>query len=259
MAGAPRAIRLLYIVPVPVSDEELSLRRQQLPPGLLHPSTEVVFEQVRFSGTGAYSFYDDLFVDLGVVDAGAAAEDRGFDAVCIDTVSDAGVTPLRSRLTIPVIGPGEAAAHVCSILGGRLGIVATTGRWSHFYEKNFTLYGLRHKLGAVEAAGLTPAWDLYVGPQRETAIAAVVAAAERLVADRGCDVVMIGSTTMSPTVPALSEALDVPVVSPAPWACRLAETCVLLGVSHSKKTYESPAQPLDHLLSRLAPGDAEDG
>ena len=39
-------------------------------------------------------------------EAGVTAQEDGYDAVCIDTMSDSGVNALRSMLDIPVIGPG---------------------------------------------------------------------------------------------------------------------------------------------------------
>ena len=44
--------------------------------------------------------------DAYVIEAGLSAEDEGFDALIMDTVSDSGIYALRSRLSIPVIGPG---------------------------------------------------------------------------------------------------------------------------------------------------------
>ena len=42
-------------------------------------------------------------------EAGLSAEDDGYDAVCIDTMSDSGVNALRSVLDIPVIAPAKAS------------------------------------------------------------------------------------------------------------------------------------------------------
>ncbi len=44
----------------------------------------------------------------------------GFDAVCIDTMSDSGVAALRSSLSIPVVGPGRASMLTAMMLGHRV-------------------------------------------------------------------------------------------------------------------------------------------
>ena len=49
--------------------------------------------------------------------AGLDAEKEGFSAVCIDTMSDSGVSALRSVLSIPVIGPGRTSMLTAMSLG----------------------------------------------------------------------------------------------------------------------------------------------
>ena len=40
-------------------------------------------------------------------EAGLDAASEGYDAICIDTMSDSGANALRSMLDIPVITPGR--------------------------------------------------------------------------------------------------------------------------------------------------------
>ena len=54
------------------------------------------------------SYHDLVLADLAMFEAGMTAQEDGYDAVCIDTMSDSGVNALRSVLDIPVIGPGRA-------------------------------------------------------------------------------------------------------------------------------------------------------
>ena len=53
---------------------------------------------------------------MSVFEAGLKAEEEGYDAVCIDTVSDSGMYALRSKLSIPVINPGQVAYKLCELL-----------------------------------------------------------------------------------------------------------------------------------------------
>ena len=53
------------------------------------------------------SYHDYVLADLGMLEPGMSAQDDGYDAVCIDTMSDSGVNALRSVLDIPVFGPGR--------------------------------------------------------------------------------------------------------------------------------------------------------
>jgi allantoin racemase len=58
-------------------------------------------------------YYESAIFDAYIAEAGLQAEDEGFDAVVMDTVSDSGLQILRSRLTIPVspsTSPGSSVS-----------------------------------------------------------------------------------------------------------------------------------------------------
>ena len=63
-------------------------------------------------------------MDLAIFEAGMSAEKDGFDAVCIDTMSNSGMAPLRSVLNIPVISPGKASMLYALTLGSKFSILA---------------------------------------------------------------------------------------------------------------------------------------
>ena len=64
----------------------------------------------------------------------------------MDTVSDSGLAALRSRLTIPVLGPGLVQQHVAAMLGKRFSILTMWERWRPLYEKTMAEYGTRSLL-----------------------------------------------------------------------------------------------------------------
>ncbi len=74
-----------------------------MPKEILGPDTEVECVPVRNAGALLDSAYDALVFDMYVTEAGLRAEDEGFDAVVMDTMSDSGLWALRSRLSIPVL------------------------------------------------------------------------------------------------------------------------------------------------------------
>ena len=55
----------------------------------------------------------------------------------------------------------------------------------------------------------------------------------------GAEVICMGSTTMHQAVPFLREHLPVPVINPGPLTYKLAELCIGLGLSHSRRAYPS--------------------
>ena len=60
---------------------------------------------------------------IQAVDNGLAAQENGFDAYVMGHFQDPGLYELRSALTIPVVGTGEATLLAASQLGRRLGLV----------------------------------------------------------------------------------------------------------------------------------------
>ncbi len=87
---------------------------------------------------------------------GFASEDEGYDAVVMDTVSDSGLAALRSRLSIPVLGPGLVQQHVAAMLGKRFSILTMWERWRPLYEKTMAEYGTRHYCASIRSIGKRP-------------------------------------------------------------------------------------------------------
>src|SRR5690606_220380 len=103
---APRKIKM--IVPVPVPPEALAAFASQIPPELISPNIAVEFACAERGGHALDSHYEGLLSDVFCLRAGLTAEQEGFSAVCINSMSDSGVAALRSRLSIPVVGTAHA-------------------------------------------------------------------------------------------------------------------------------------------------------
>src|SRR5712664_4194598 len=94
------AMRIKFIIPFPFDEEGIANRAAQIPADLLGPDTHVECVPVRNSATLVDCYYEALVFDMYIAEAGLRAEQEGFDAVIMDTVSDSGMYALRSRLTI---------------------------------------------------------------------------------------------------------------------------------------------------------------
>ena len=103
--------KILVIVPFPMSHENLSSRQDQLKSVDIGEGFEFVFRPVKAAPRNYVSQSDMVLADVGILEAGLDAEKEGFLAVCIDTMSDSGVSALRSVLSIPVIGPGSCLLY----------------------------------------------------------------------------------------------------------------------------------------------------
>jgi Asp/Glu/hydantoin racemase len=247
-------VKLLYILPKIATDEELDQQRRQIPEGLLDSDTIVEFRNVAFNGDSADSFYADAIMQTAVLEAGLNAEADGFDAVCIGGMNDVALFPLRSRLTIPVVGPGIVAFHVAGILAMRFSIITVWSKWEHFYRNNLAMYGLQHKLASIRNIGVGHVPGMFTGRDSRRYIDAVLEQARLAVKEDGAEALVIGSLSMTPVVPDLQAAVEVPVISPGLWSCKIAESLVKLRISHSKRAFQSPDTNLDALIHSFANG-----
>ena len=109
--------RIKVIVPIPMDAPGVASRAAQLPADFVRPGFVPEFVAVPWGAALGDSYHDRLLMDWTVFQSGITAEDEGYSGVLIDTVSDSGLRALRSRLTIPVIGPGEAAFAAAMMLG----------------------------------------------------------------------------------------------------------------------------------------------
>ncbi|WP_232715759.1 aspartate/glutamate racemase family protein [Gordonia metallireducens] len=248
-------IAIKVIVPFPLPADAVRRRADQLSPGMLGENVTVTYVPVRASGKLADSAYDNFLIEWGVIEAGLSAQDEGYDAVCIDTASDSGLAVLRSRLDIPVVGPGEVAMHVAGLLGRRFSIISTFERWAHNCRKNAVTYGMTQALASTRSLSDAAPDVERLLTDKPDVIDALCVLAERAVAEDGADTIVLASTTMHQVVPVLRDRLTVPVVDPGPWSVRLAVDMVTLGVTHSRRAYPAPGA-LDDAMIRRLPGEA---
>ena len=247
-------MQIKVIVPFPFAGEALARREAQLPPELRTPGVRYDFVPVKNSCLAADSYYELALLDAYVLEAGVSAEDEGYDAVVIETCSDSGLSALRSRLAIPVIGPGQLQQHVAMVLGRRFSIL-TMWKRSVSPGKLTQEYGTRPWLASVRSAdGELDVVNLLTG--KEDVIERLVVEGRKAVEEDGADVILLGSTTLYQAVPRLREALGVPVIDPGPLAIKMAELLVSLGLSHSKRAYHAPQVIQDEKLHSLMAASA---
>jgi len=102
------ALKIKMILPVPIPPEALAAFEAQVPVSLQRPDLQIDFCAAKGGGKILDSYYEMALADAFVLEAGLFAESEGYDAVCINSMSDSGLSALRSRLNIPVVGPGSS-------------------------------------------------------------------------------------------------------------------------------------------------------
>ena len=247
--------RVLYAIPGALSKTRLGaeevVRRRKVLEGWSAPDVEVDVRDVPTGPASIESAYEEY---LSVAPTAALlrdAEAEGFSAAILGCFGDPGLDAALREVTtaMPVVGPGEAAFHVATMLGERFGIVTVTDGvvtpLRHLVERS----GLIARLAGLAVTGL-PVLDM--NEDRGRAYAAVLERGRDLV-DAGADVLVLGCMSMAflDVTASLEAELNVPVVNPARAALHVAELLARTGLRHSKRTFPVPAKLAAGTVARL--------
>jgi len=237
--------RIKIIIPVPMDDAGVQQRAAQLPAHLIAPGFYPEFVPVSKGATLADSALDMLLMEFSVVQAGLRAQEEGYNAVCMDTVSDSGLAALRSRLDIPVIGPGMAAFHMAAMLGRKFSIITMWEPWFPLYEKTLSEYHLWPRVASLRSIDTRPDLKELLTGKEEVVFAKLETQARQAMAEDGADVIVLGSTTMHQAHAWLTQRLPVPVINPGQIAFKLCEMILSLGLTHSRQAWPRGENPND--------------
>ena len=243
--------RVLVIVPFAMAPEHLALRREQLQGIELSPELQFEFRPVKAGPVNYSSHHDFVLADVANFEAGCRAQEEGFSAVCIDTMSDSGVAALRSVLDIPVFGPGKVSMLTALMLGERFSILTMASRWKPLYKKALDELGLHHKCASVRAIEVAPDNQALLAGKEEDVFPLLEAAARRAIEEDGADVLILGSTTMHQSHAWLSQRLPVPVINPGPLSYKMAEAALGLDLAQSRQAYPRPLHPRLDMLQAM--------
>jgi Asp/Glu/hydantoin racemase len=175
--------RVLVIVPFPLDDEGVANRRLQASAIDLGPDIQFDFEPVKAGAALLDSFHDSMLADLALYEVGMSAQERGYDAVCSDTMSDSGVNALRSLLDIPVIGPGRASYLTALMLGQRFSVLTQWDGWIPIYQKGVHDAGLDAHCASIRSINMRPDLKNLLGGKEEVVFPLLLAEAQRCIED----------------------------------------------------------------------------
>ena len=232
--------RIKVIVPIPMDEAGVANRAEQLPAEFVAPGFRPEFAAVPWGAALGDSYHDMLLMDWTVFQAGIGAEDEGYAGVLIDTVSDSGLRALRSRLSIPVVGPGEAAFATAMMLGKKFAVLTMWPEWFPLYQKTLTEYGWWDRVASLRSIDTRPDVTELLAGKEEVIFGKLKEQAEAAMRDDGADVIVLGSTTMHQSAAYLAENLPIPVLNPGQVAYKHLEMLITLGLTHSKKAFPTP-------------------
>jgi allantoin racemase len=196
-------------------------------------------------------FYDEAFAVPGVLGCIRAADRDLADAHIIACFDDTGLDAARAIAQGPVIGIGEAAFHVASLIAARFAVVTALGVSIVPIEHNLAKYGLGARCTRVRAAGVPV---LALEERNADALAKISAEITAAIGDDRIDAIVLGCAGMADLAAELSDRHGLPVVDGIAAAVTLAEGLVRLGLKTSRlgpyaaprqKTYSGPFSPFE--------------
>ncbi len=156
---------------------------------------------------------------------------EGADAHVIACFDDTGLDAARSIAAAPVIGIGEAAYHVASLIGGRFSVVTTLARSVPILEQNLARTGLAARCARVRASGIPV---LALEKADPGSLARLSAEIDAAIAEDGAEAIVLGCAGMADLAASLSARHGLPVVEGVAAALKLAESLAALGLRTSK-------------------------
>jgi allantoin racemase len=214
------------------------------------PGVEVTTVNPAFGPASIEGYFDEAFSIPGLIEEiGKAPEADAFVVACFD---DTGLDAARCATSAPVIGIGEAAFHMASLIAAKFSVVTTLARSIVPIEHNLAKYGLSSCCARVRASEVPV---LALEEPGSGARLLIEQEIERALAEDGAEAIVLGCAGMTDLTRDLALQFGVPVLDGVACAINLAESLVRLGLKTSKRrTYAAPrAKTYTGEFKRFAP------
>jgi len=183
-------------------------------------------------------YYDEAMSLPGMLAEIAKGEAAGADAHIIACFDDTGLEAARCLAGAPVIGVGEAAFHLASLIAHRFSVITTLSRSIAAIETNLMKYGLDRRCAKVRAAEVLV---LALEDPRSNARRDISAEIGRAKLEDRAGAIVLGCAGMADLAASLSLEHGLPVVDGVAAAVKLAEALNVLRLRTSKlDAYASP-------------------
>ena len=197
--------------------------------------TEIVAVNSADGPASIEGFYDEAISLAGLL--AVIRERKDFDAVVIACFDDTGLDAARCLTDKPVIGIGEAAYHMASIISNKFSVVTTLARSVPALEHNLHRYGLIARCARVRSSEVAVLELEHPGSDACNRISAEIG---RAVAEDRAEAIVLGCAGMADLADALAKEHGLPVLDGVSCAVGLAEAMVRLRILTSRVGGYSP-------------------
>lgn len=104
----------------------------------------------------AFSRLSEFRCAILAVDNGIMAAEQGYDAFVMGHFQEPGLMELKSAVSIPVIGTGEATLHLAAQMGRRIGLVTLDDIYRDWHLEQGDLYGMPGRISHVAGLNAEP-------------------------------------------------------------------------------------------------------
>ncbi len=184
-----------------------------------------------------------MITEMSALEAGVRAGKQSYDGVLIGALADYGIGPMRSALSVPVVGCGQASLLTAASVAKRFGIVTiwpSSTAWQ--YRETVNAHGLqtrcvsiRHVSRPEEMATLGEEDNFYTQMRsgQEAMLARIVAEIDAAVRDDGAEAIVLGCNCMTPVAKTIGDRVEVPVIDPTRTGYAFLSMLLALELSHS--------------------------
>ncbi len=224
----------------PNTTTAMTIRIAATAQAVAQPGTKIIAIQPSAGPASIEGYADEAMAVPHMLEAlfSEQAKDPSIAGYVIACFDDTGLDAARCILDAPVVGIGEAAFHLASLIAPRFSVVTTLSRSVSPIEHNLVKYGLGSRCARVRAAEVAvldledAASNVYAHISNEIRTA--------LIEDRA-EAIVLGCAGMTDLAARLSQEHGVPVIDGVGAAVRLVESLAALGLKTSKRTtYAAP-------------------
>ena len=192
-------------------------------------NTEIITTQPQTGPESIEGYYDEAFCIPGLIEEINNNMDAdGYVIACFD---DTGLDAVRSITDKPVIGIGEAAYHVASLVSGNFSVITTLSRSINPLKHNLKKYGLFEKCVSVTAIEV-PVLDLE--EMSDDNLDKLNKGIEKTKFDDNSEAIILGCAGMANLAKKLEINHGLPVIEGVSSAVVLAEALINLQIKTSK-------------------------
>jgi len=192
--------------------------------------TQIIATQPESGPPSIEGFYDEVFCVPGLIQELQAAEN--IDGVVLACFDDTGLDAARCLLDAPVVGIGEAAFHMASMVSTKFSVVTTLSRSVAAIEHNLAKYGLLSRCSSVRASDIAVLDLEDPHSNAQTIISDEIGLA---LEQDGADAIVLGCAGMTDLAHFLQEKHAVPIIDGVTAAVKMVEGLIAMGVSTSKR------------------------